>query len=69
MNCPECGTEYQCPCDSCVKRKPSKWTISNTSDDGNNWDETCPGCGKTESIYVWLGFERENSSNIISKKQ
>lgn len=57
MLCPNCQTEYKCPCRACTEHTPSGWKKINMSDDKNDWDEVCPTCGKCESIHWWFDEE------------
>lgn len=64
MKCPYCGTEYKCPCQACFSEK-SNWKRINMSNDGKDWNEVCPGCGKSESVHWW--FE-EMFSQFLAKE-
>lgn len=61
MNCPNCGQEYFCPCDSCKEHSPHKQPkmIRVNYVDGDNWDEQCPKCGLTKSVHWWFELQGE----------
>ena len=51
--CPNCKTEYTCPCDSCKKNFPDRkhWIVANEED--HTWSESCPTCGLTKDVHEW----------------
>lgn len=55
MECPDCKTPYSCDCEPCVERFGPGWKRSNYT--GDDYDETCPGCGKTQSAHLWTEEE------------
>ena len=68
MKCPDCGTEYECPCDSCSTRKKSDWKRTDMTSDKNDWKEVCPGCGKSESIHWWYDEDgRQYEANKLEE--
>lgn len=52
MNCPQCNTEYKCPCDSCIKKQLSNFCFT---EDGNHIQ--CKICGFAASADWWLDYE------------
>ena len=57
MICPDCETKYLCPCKICVTNNKSLWKRIERTEDGKDWKEVCPGCGKSESINWWMDEE------------
>ena len=54
MVCPNCKTEYVCPCPSCAKTF-SKNKIPWISHDDDT--ESCPTCGLRKHLDEWLNEE------------
>lgn len=59
MNCPKCGIELNCGCDSCKIHSPDlpNKMIRFGPGDGNSWDEQCPWCGFTQDVNKWGDVE------------
>lgn len=70
MICPACKTEYKCPCPSCNEHCPSQWKMVDMQEDGEDWNEVCPGCGKSESVHWWFDeeFRQYEKSNQNFKR-
>lgn len=70
MKCPDCNQKYQCPCESCISRKPilKPWIRTNLSQDRNDWDESCPNCGVTKNVHEWNEEEYRQYEFTRNKK-
>ena len=52
-HCPNCKTEYACPCRDCVERFPNKKPWIRMNESQSSYDESCPTCGLTKDGNEW----------------
>ena len=61
MNCPNCNTQYVCPCKHCAKTfSKDKVAWIRHEDD----TESCPTCGLTKHMDEWERIEVEQMKGI-----
>ena len=51
MICPKCGTEWSCPCSSCIKRAPS--TFIQKVENSGEVTQDCINCGFSRPLEWW----------------
>lgn len=65
MNCPNCNTEYVCPCKHCAKTF-SKGKIPWISHDDDT--ESCPKCGLRKHLDGWLDIQYKQFKEVKGDK-
>ena len=65
MHCPDCNTEYQCPCIHCMSNNTGlePWKFL------DNGDQYCTGCGVVRNADEWMDIEwsqYKSKMNIVT---